>query len=449
MPKSRTEQYDDYVRRVLHSSENGKGYGARTVTIQVTDACNLACTYCYQINKKTHIIPIEIGKKFIDDLLDGKYNNYCDYSDSEGIILEFIGGEPFMAVDVVSELTDYFIMKMVELNHPWLYRFRISICSNGTLYFDERVQEYIRKHARHLSFSISIDGNKQLHDACRIFPDGSGSYDIAISAVEHYMKTYDANMGSKMTIAPNNVSYVAEAVYGLIEKGYTEINLNCVYEQGWTAEHATILYYQLKELADYLLENNLQDKIYLSIFEHTAFCPLPEDDVQPWCGGSGAMLAVDYKGDLYPCIRYMESSLGDTAKPIIIGNVYDGILHTQEQCAMCTAMNAVDRRTQSTDECFYCPIAKGCSYCSAYNYQCFGTIDSRATFICIMHKARALANAYYWNKLFRIQDTNERFKIWIPDEWALEIIPENELKLLKVLESTFKISKKERVDLSV
>ena len=53
-------------------------------------------------------------------------------------------------------------------------------------------------------------------------------------------------MGSKMTIAPQNVSYVYEAVKNLIELGYKEINLNCVFEEGWTSEHAKILYNQLK-----------------------------------------------------------------------------------------------------------------------------------------------------------------------------------------------------------
>jgi sulfatase maturation enzyme AslB (radical SAM superfamily) len=30
-----------------------------TVTFQVTDACNLACTYCYQINKGNHRMSFE------------------------------------------------------------------------------------------------------------------------------------------------------------------------------------------------------------------------------------------------------------------------------------------------------------------------------------------------------------------------------------------------------
>ena len=43
------------------------------------------------------------------------------------------------------------------------------------------------------------------------------------------------------------------------------------------------------------------------------------------------MIAVDYKGDIYPCLRYMESSIGDNVKPIIIGTVDGGIEVTPEQ----------------------------------------------------------------------------------------------------------------------
>lgn len=96
-------------------------------------------------------------------------------------------------------------------------------------------------------------------------------------------------------------------------------------------------------------------------------------------------------------------------------------------------MAAVTRRSQSTDECFACPIASGCSWCSAYNYQCTGTPDKRVTYICPMHKARVLANAYYWNKLHRRQGERTRYRLDIPDDWALEIISDAELEMLKSL----------------
>jgi uncharacterized protein len=118
-----------------------------------------------------------------------------------------------------------------------------------------------------------------LHDACRIFPDGSGSYDIAIKAVHHYIDHFGGSMGSKMTIAPGNVMYTCDAVISLVNEGYTNINLNCVYEKGWTVEHAKILYYQLKELSNYLLENNLDDKVFISMFQENFFRPKSKDDV--------------------------------------------------------------------------------------------------------------------------------------------------------------------------
>ena len=151
------------------------------------------------------------------------------------------------------------------------------------------------------------------------------------------------------------------------------------------------------------------------------------------CGGVGYMLALDYKGDLYPCLRYMESSLGDSRKPLIIGNIYDGIASKQceKDCLKC--LNAITRRSQSTDECFYCPIADGCSWCTANNFQETGSPDKRVTHICEMHKARSLANVYYWNKYYIKNNIDKVFEMHCPEEWALKIISKDEYEMLKEL----------------
>ena len=69
----------------------------------------------------------------------------------------------------------------------------------------------------------------------------------------------------------------------------------------------------------------------------------------------------------------MPNSLGPDVKPLTIGHVDHGIECTCEERDCVKCLKAIDRRTQSTDECFNCPIADGCSWCSAYNYQVFGT----------------------------------------------------------------------------
>ena len=101
----KTEQYQDMIARIFPHPGEENSHHIITATIQVTDACNLACTYCYQINKHHHIMEPEVGKKFIDMLLNNSNGLSEYYKDkiADGIILEFIGGEPFLAIDLIDE----------------------------------------------------------------------------------------------------------------------------------------------------------------------------------------------------------------------------------------------------------------------------------------------------------------------------------------------------------
>lgn len=408
----------------------------RNFTFQVTEDCNLKCTYCYQINKSCHGMDFETAKLYCDMILAGTAPYILDKDNKypQGAVIEFIGGEPLLQIDLISQICDYLITEMIKQNHPWLFRFRFSISSNGTLYFTPKVQEFIKKFAPWLSLNITMDGNKELHDSCRLFEDGSGSYDIVKKAVEHHKQNWDTHMGTKLTIAPENIEFLYDAIVNFIEMGFTCIHLNCVFEKGWELHHATLLYEQLKMLADYILEHNLFDKVFLSIFEERMFYKLPEEETGNWCGGNGEMLALDWKGDYYPCIRYMESSLGKNITPLKIGNIHKGIGTIEEEQKIIDELKSITRQSQSTDECLNCPIGAGCAWCSGYNYQDSGSANHRATYICVMHKARSLANAYFFNSAYLYYNIPKRFEINLPKEEAIKIISEEEYDKLKFLE---------------
>ena len=153
-------------------------------------------------------------------------------------------------------------------------------------------------------------------------------------------------------------------------------------------------------------------------------------DDDNWCGGTGSMLACDPDGYLYPCLRYMESSVGNDQPPLRIGHVDTGIETNEKEKQIVKCLECITRRTQSTDKCYYCPIADGCAWCSAYNYQVFGTADKRATYICIRQQARALANVYYWNKLYQKNNEDKQMLCYVPKEWAIPIIGEDEYNML-------------------
>lgn len=433
-------QYTDYISTLypekienlpLNKYTNAKEPMAKTFTFQVTDACNLACTYCYQINKKTRKMSFETAKMAVDKLLSGEdgFKDYINPETTPALIIEFIGGEPFLEIELIDKVVDYFRFKTITMGHPWANNFRISICSNGVLYNKPEVQKFLQKNKNMISFSVTVDGTKELHDSCRVFPDGRPSYDLAHAAALDW-KNRGNYLGSKITIAPGNITYLADSLMAMVKDGYEDINANCVYEKGWTIEHATELYVQCKKFTNEFIKEYDNDDFYISLLNDIIGAPMSEDNNKNWCGGTGAMLAMDPDGNLFPCLRYMESSLGNNRPPVIIGNVKTGMMQKEceKKCVEC--LNKINRRSQSTDECFYCPIAEGCSWCSAYNYQEFGTADKRATYICEMHKARVLANVYYWNTYHKKMNDGKVTDLWVPRSWAVPIIGEKEYEEL-------------------
>lgn len=432
------ESFQDFLSRVFRVFRN-ENVRVRTLTFQVTDDCNLCCSYCYQINKGKRRMKIETAKKLIDYLLDStpENNKYINYENTPAIIVDFIGGEPLLEIDLIDQIVDYFIEQTIIRNHPWREFYMINIGTNGVLYFDDRVQKFISKHDKKVSISITVDGNKRLHDACRIFHDGSGSYDLASSAAKDWMGRIQ-QYSTKLTIAPENVEYLYEAIISSIEFGYKAIHANCVFEEGWTIEHAKIYYHQMKLIADYMIDNKVYDKVFLKLFTADWYRPMDPVDNKNWCGGDGNMLSMDPDGYLYNCVRYMESSLGDSQKGLCIGHVDRGISITDQDKQNVHCMQCITRKSQSTDDCYTCPLADGCAWCSAYNYQCHGTPDKRTIFHCIMHQAESLATAYYWNRfaISKYEETGDikyyytRFPIYIPYDWAIDIIDDDEYQML-------------------
>ena len=434
--RSKTESFNDRMSRLFPSKKKlaRNSGGCRQLTLQVTENCNLACTYCYQIHKTSNRMSFETAKKAIDCLFsdNDKIKNYYDNTKLTSIVLEFIGGEPLLEVELIDKIMEYFLSQAYLYKSVLGYRYMISLCSNGVLYYKREVQNFIKKWRNHLSLTISLDGCQELHDKCRVFSDGRGSYALAEKAALEELKL-NPSLSTKMTLAPENIIYFKNAIVNLINLGYSEIHCNCIFEKGWTIKHAKQLYEQGKELSDYLINNNLTH-IRISFFDETIGQSLPIENNRNWCGGAGLMLAIDYKGDFYPCLRYMESSLGEKRKPYRIGDLENGIGQLKIDKKHINCLDCITRRSQSNDECFYCPIASGCAWCSAYNYEVYGTPNKRTTYICIMHKVRTLINSYYWNVYYKKYNINKTYKINLPDNECLKIIDKDELKLLRYLE---------------
>ena len=78
---------------------------------------------------------IDLLFKMYDDNIEDAIINHT----TKGLVIDFIGGEPFMNVELMDYILDYFITTCLERNHPWLEHFRVGFASNGMLYFNDDV----------------------------------------------------------------------------------------------------------------------------------------------------------------------------------------------------------------------------------------------------------------------------------------------------------------------
>lgn len=367
---------------------------SKNITFIVTKDCQLACKYCYLVGKnEKERMPWTVAKSAIDYILDHEE----DFKE-ESVVWDFIGGEPFLEIDLIDRICDYIKTELFRRNHHWFNSYRFSFSTNGINYDTEKVQAFIKKNISHLSIGITIDGTRRKHDMNRIWKGTGperGSYDDVVRNIPLWLSQFPGG-ATKVTISSTDIPYIKESVLHLYSLGIYQVNINVVFENVWRDGDDNLFEEQLIALADEIIDHDLYKEYTCSFFSEIIGKPLDSiKENQNWCG-AGKMLSIDAAGNFYPCTRFAAYSLRNK-KPLIIGNIREGIDHNKLRPFL-----SLDRTTQSPRKCLDCEVASGCAWCQGENYDAAetDTIYQRSTAICKMHKARVRANNYYWNKLF-------------------------------------------------
>ena len=382
------------MKQYKEKSSIWQGGVAKSITFIVTKDCQLACRYCYLVGKNSkERMTWDIAKRAVDYILE----NESEFEE-ESVVWDFIGGEPFLEVDLIDKVCDYIKTEMYRRNHHWFNSYRFSFSTNGINYHTDKVQDFIKKNISHLSIGITIDGTELKHNLNRIYKGAEkrGSYKDVASNIPLWLQQFP-EAATKVTISSADIPYIKESVLHLYSLGIHEININCVFEDVWNEGDDIKFEEQLLALADEIIEHEYYKDYTCSFFSEEIGKPLDKRlQNQNWCG-AGKMLSIDSAGNFYPCTRFAQYSLR-SKKARIIGNVYDGINKNRLRPFL-----TLDRCTQSLQECIDCEVASGCAWCQGENYDAADTptIFQRSTALCRMHKARVRANNYYWNKLYR------------------------------------------------
>ncbi|MDU1322191.1 MAG: radical SAM peptide maturase, CXXX-repeat target family [Clostridium botulinum] len=391
---------------------------AHNITFIVTEGCNLRCKYCYQVHKNgENRMDFETAKKSVDYILDNR-----EIFSAPGVVWDFIGGEPLLEIELMDQITDYIRLQTYKRDHEWFAMNRINFTTNGVSYDDPRVRKFIAKNKTKCGATVTIDGTKNKHDLQRIYPNGKGSYDDVVKNIPLWLADFPY-AATKVTFGSDDLKYLKESIIHLWKLGIKDVPANVVFEDVWKENDDLIFEEQLKQLADYIIENKLWNEYNTTLFEDFIGRPVSEENKNRNRCGAGMMLAVDGRGNFYPCLRYSAYSL-ENKNGYVIGNVEEGLDFDKIRPFV-----GLSLLTQSDVECADCEIADGCSWCQGHCYDETNceTNYKRVKYICKMHKARYRANEYYWGRLrdeYNIKRplavTKSKFLYFIMDDNCVE-----------------------------
>lgn len=285
------------------------------ICLNVTDACNLACRYCF-VEQHPHFMSFQVAK----DTVDWLYSNSQKKEKDGKCSINFFGGEPMLMYNEIIVP----IVKYAEETYPNVFQFGIT--TNGTLVTEE-VLQFFKNH--NIGMLLSIDGNKETQDYNRPCRSGESSFDkINIPLILKYNPT----ITFRSTVYPDTVQNTFENYLFAEKMGFQSIFQIPTIRDQWTEEQLNTLLEEYKKIYNYRLNqllNNIMpirssilEKYERKVFQNFIDKQDKEAKVNVLrCGLGTTSGSIGYDGNIYGC---QEQTSHDLKNYFLIGNIYTG-----------------------------------------------------------------------------------------------------------------------------
>lgn len=277
--------------------------------------CNLNCKYCFYHDVADNrsvqsygIMSREILEKIVIKAM-AQAEGVCSFA--------FQGGEPTLAG---LEFYQYLIELQNRYN-PGNLRVLNAIQTNG-IAIDAQWAEFFSRH--HFLVGLSLDGNKEIHDANRVFRDGTGSFD-AVRRTAKLFDRYGVEYNILSVVTAQTCENVAHIYNFYKDQGFRYLQfIPCLdplgeqrgqHEFSLTPEKYGVF---LKTLFDCWYADFIQGN-YISIRHFDNWIHMLMGNPPESCGMSGVCtcyFVIEADGSVYPCDFYVldEFKLGNIQK---------------------------------------------------------------------------------------------------------------------------------------
>lgn len=312
----------------------------QTLSLNVAQACNMACTYCYAdegaFGGKPNLMGLEVAFASVDRLI-------AESALGADLVIGFMGGEPFLNRRLVHAVMPYASRAAQESGRSM----RFSLTTNGSLIQPEDARLLA---AYPTQISVSIDGPRALHDAARPVRAGGSSYDAILRALQLFEEMgRPRHLGARITVTPRSrdLPGILDHVLslGFDSAGFAPVLVSPRPEEAFSAGDFAWFLEDMKACGAKAAELILAGRPYpFSNFE-TALQELERGSHRPYpCGAGAAYLSVAADGAMYACHRLVGDAahrFGDihsgTDLPARTRHLEERHVDRQEPCRSCWA----------------------------------------------------------------------------------------------------------------
>lgn len=269
-----------------------------TLVLEVSQACNLRCGYCYAgggtYGGEPRLLDPSEARRAARYLVEAS-------GDRDRVTLVLFGGEPLLNMEAVE----------AALEEAWTSAARAgkavdaSLTTNATLLTPEAIA-VLRRYR--VSVSVSLDGPPDIHDANRPGADGAGSYRRVVSRLGPLLEGATAPVAARVTLTPPQWGRVPEVFDHLMGLGFHEVGIapaSPVSEHLLpTVEEEDRLFAGLSELAGRFREEALEGRLLplSNILDLLARVHAGQAKTVA-CGAGLGYLALDARGRFFLCHR--------------------------------------------------------------------------------------------------------------------------------------------------
>lgn len=199
---------EEWEKQIAVPAKKMSNHNDRIITILLTNACNLACSYCYAKRTESHE---SLTKEQLKAVIDYVLNDRGSYGLRH---FSFIGGgEPTLEWEKLKWSIEY--IRAHDVSHE----FKISITTNCSLLNQERI---LWMKEKDISIAASFDILPDIQNSQRTLSSKRASYDVVDSNILCILE-YKINVRIRATITKRFVCRMPEMVRFVHEK-YPDIH---------------------------------------------------------------------------------------------------------------------------------------------------------------------------------------------------------------------------------